>query len=61
MSADVDVTKIKDRRSYYEARVKFLDHILSGTLSPKQRREAEAERVSCAVKALRSKASKPIQ
>ena len=53
MTAQVDVTKLKDRRDYYAARVVFLDNLLAGVLSPRQRREAEVERISCAVKAKR--------
>lgn len=48
---EVDVTKLKDRRAYYAAQVEFLDSLLNGTLSAKQRREAERERMACAVKA----------
>lgn len=54
--SDVDVTKIKDRKAYYAARAKFLEALLAGSLSPKQRREAEAEWASVSVKALRAEA-----
>jgi hypothetical protein len=51
--AEADVTTIKDRRDYYAARVKFLDSLLKGTLSPKQRRAAEQERLAAMVKSIR--------
>lgn len=50
---DIDVTALKDRGAYYLARAEFLETLLSGHLSAKQRREAEAELLACRVKALR--------
>ena len=41
---------------YHETRIEFLQHLLGGVLSPKQRREAEAELDSQAIKMMRARA-----
>lgn len=52
-AVDVDVTTLKDRASYYKARKIYLENLLLGHLSKKQRREAEFELRSVSVKAMR--------
>lgn len=49
---------VKDKLDYYKARIAYIEQLLDGQLSPKQRREAEVELDSVSVKLLRSQPQK---
>ena len=44
-----------DALRYHKARVSYLEQLLDGVLTPKQRREAQAEHMHHAVKSYRAK------